>query len=216
MNDTATTPLRDRIAYQALLLGGFTLVATLLLVLGNLATRDDIARRLDEDLQASLAQVIPAHVHDNDLLAAPLAIDHGEAAPVTVYRAAHGATVTAAAWETVVQGYAGDIRLLLGVDAAGNILGVRVVAHSETPGLGDKIELQRNDWILGFDGLSLANTPAAQWRVKKDGGRFDAFSGATVTPRAVVAAVKSALDWFLAHRIEIVQTPVVVKPVMED
>lgn len=216
MSADGVAALRDRISYQALLLGGFSLLATALLVLGHLATRDDIAERRKEDMLDSLAQVVPARLYDNDLLANPLQVEGADDRPVTVYRAARGAEVSALAWEVVGQGYAGDIQLLLGIDVKGEILGVRVVAHAETPGLGDKIEAARSDWILGFDGLSLANTPARQWHVDKDGGRFDAFSGATITPRAVVKAVKDGLDWFQAHRTAIVQAPVVVAPVMEE
>ncbi|MCB1775134.1 MAG: RnfABCDGE type electron transport complex subunit G, partial [Gammaproteobacteria bacterium] len=179
-------------------------------------TRDDIALRLKEDMQASLAQVIPASLHDNDILANPLTVNDPNGLPVTVYRGAMGARVNALAWEVVGQGYAGDIRLLMGLNANGEILGVRVIAHAETPGLGDKIEINRNDWILGFNGLSLGNTPQAQWAVDKDGGRFDAFSGATITPRAVVGAVKKGLDWFQANRTAIVNAPMVTTPVMEE
>jgi electron transport complex protein RnfG len=200
MSSGETTALRDRISYQAMLLGGFSLVATALLVVGYLATRDDIALRLKEDMQASLGQVVPARLYDNDILANPLVVEDADGVPVTVYRGAKGAKVSALAREIVGQGYAGDIRLLLGLDINGEILGVRVIAHAETPGLGDKIEVNRNDWILGFDGLSLANTAPAQWAVDKDGGRFDAFSGATITPRAVVAAIKGGLETFAAQR----------------
>lgn len=216
MSSGDTTALRDRISYQALLLGGFSLVATALLVVGNLVTRDDIALRLKEDLQGSLAQVVPDVLYDNDILANPLVIEGANGMPVTVYRGAKGAQVTALAWEIVGQGYAGDIRLLLGLDARGTILGARVISHAETPGLGDKIEVNRNDWILGFNGLSLDNTPQTQWAVKKDGGRFDAFSGATITPRGVVGAVKGGLDWFEANRTAIVNAPIVTAPVLED
>jgi len=79
-------------------------------------------------------------------------------------------------------GYAGPIALILGLDIQGKILGVRVLAHTETPGLGDRIEIQRDDWILSFNGRSLGNPPAERWAVKKDGGDFDQFSGATITP----------------------------------
>ena len=92
------------------------------------------------------------------------------------------------------------MRLLIAVDARGRVLGVRVLSHSETPGLGDGIEAARSDWILGFDGRSLDNTPPADWAVRKDGGAFDQFTGATVTPRAVVWAVHDGLRRFQAHR----------------
>lgn len=216
MSETQTLPWRERISYQGMLLGGFAFIATLLLVLGNLATRDAIEQRLREDLRASLSQVIPAHVHDNDLLQAPLSFDTSDGRTLTIYRGTRGARVTALAWEIVGQGYAGDIRLIIGLAANGEVLGVRVLSHTETPGLGDKIEVSRDDWILGFTGLSLDNTPLADWFVKKDGGRFDAFSGATITPRGVVAAIREGLQFFHEHRVTLVDTPVVRTPEVEQ
>jgi len=200
---------RKRIGYQAMLLGGFSTLATALLVAGNIATRDAILERQREDLLASLGQVLPAAHYDNDLLADPLQLPGPKGEPRTVYRGTEGMRVSALAWEVSGQGYAGEIRLLLGLDAAGEILGVRVLSHAETPGLGDKIEVQRDDWILGFNGLSLGNPPAQQWKVKKDGGRFDAFSGATITPRAVLQAVEGGLRYFEAHRSELLSPPVI-------
>jgi electron transport complex protein RnfG len=213
---------RDGVGYQTLLLGGFALAASALLVVGNLLTKGPIAEREAEDLRASLEQVIPAERHANDLLANPLVIPrqsasqnqspdsspssnrtnsrHGHDDKITVYRALEGLDVTAVAFETVGQGYAGPIRVLLGIGADGRILGARVLAHSETPGLGDKIEIGRDDWITAFDGRDLTDPPPERWAVKKDGGVFDQFSGATITPRAVVAAIKSGLETFAAQR----------------
>ena len=87
---------------------------------------------------------------------------------------------------------------------------LRVVTHRETPGLGDKIEVAKDDWILGFNGLSLGNPPAEQWQVSKDGGRFDAFSGATITPRAVVQAIAGGLRFFNGHRTELLESPAAI------
>lgn len=209
---TAAKPWRNRISYQALLLGGFSFLATALLVLGNLATHDAIEEQHREDLRASLSQVIPPAMHDNDLLADPLLFENDAGRPLTIYRGTQGLQVQALAWEIVGQGYSGDIRLLLGLNAEGEILGVRVLAHAETPGLGDKIEASRNDWILGFTGLSLGNPPPERWKVKKDGGQFDAFSGATITPRGVVAAIRDGLEFFNRHRTALVSSVVINTP----
>jgi Na+-translocating ferredoxin:NAD+ oxidoreductase subunit G len=89
----------------------------------------------------------------------------------------------------------------------GRISGVRVLAHRETPGLGDKIEVERDDWILDFDGRSLSQPPRERWRVRRDGGAFDQFTGATITARAVVSAVRDALIYFSAHRDELFAAP---------
>ena len=95
--------------------------------------------------------------------------------------------------------------MIMGVDRDGNILGVRVLSHKETPGLGDKIEAAKSDWILNFTGRSLDNLTSAQWAVKKDGGVFDQFAGATITPRAVVGAVRDGLELFAARRTEMIE-----------
>jgi electron transport complex protein RnfG len=190
---------RQRVGYQAALLGGFAMVAAALLVMGDIATRDAIEQRRAEDLLASLSQVIPADLHDNDLLADSITLDTADGG-LTVYRALQGLDVAGVAFETVGRGYAGPIRVLLGVDADGRVLGARVLSHAETPGLGDKIEVARDDWILSFDGKSLGEPPRERWAVRKDGGDFDQFSGATITPRAVVSAVKSGLELFAARR----------------
>jgi electron transport complex protein RnfG len=113
------------------------------------------------------------------------------------------------AFGITAQGYAGPIELILGLDTRGQILGVRAIAHAETPGLGDKIEASRDDWILGFNGLSLSDPPSERWAVKKDGGDFDQFSGATITPRAVVGAIKTGLAFFAAKRDTLLASAVV-------
>lgn len=184
---------------HALVLGGFSMVAAALLAGGNLLTADEIKQRAAEDLQASLSQVIPPGIHDNSLLADAITIPTA-GGDVTVYRAVKDSAVTGVAYEVAGAGYAGAVRLILGIDSGGRILGVRTVKHNETPGLGDKIETSKSDWITRFTGLSLGQPPEDQWKVKKDGGRFDQFSGATITPRAVVAAIRDGLAFFATHK----------------
>jgi Na+-translocating ferredoxin:NAD+ oxidoreductase subunit G len=104
-------------------------------------------------------------------------------------------------------GYSGNIHLLVGVDTGGRLLGVRVTEHRETPGLGDDIEADRSDWIHGFRGRSLDDPPMELWRVRRDGGAFDQFTGATVTPRAVVEAVRNALVYFQGNVEELTTMP---------
>lgn len=206
MNTPRTTIFSDlatwrrRLDYQTIALGVLSLLASLILGAANFLTADAIAERQAEDRQAMLAQVLPASLHDNDLLQDTLTLDG-----VTVYLARQHGTMTGAAFQwTALGGYAGPIVLMVGVDAAGALLGVRVVSHTETPGLGDKIEHSKSDWILRFTGLSLDHPPPERWRVKKDGGEFDQFSGATITPRAVVRGIHDALQFFARHRATIV------------
>ncbi len=206
MSDITTTAggglpnLRQRAGYPSLLLGTFTLLAASLLVFADRLTREPIAERGAEDLKASLAQVIPLALQDNDPVADALSIPSATGVPIRVYRAMRQGRVTAVAFQVTGLGYAGPIELILGLDPQGRILGARVLSHRETPGLGDRIEATKDDWILGFEGLSLGDPPESRWAVKKDGGDFDQFSGATITPRAVVGAFKKGLQLFTTHQ----------------
>ena len=215
MSNVATPGYRKRTGYQAGLLGGFTMIAAAFLVIGDIATRDAIEQRRAEDLLESLGQVIPSAIHDNDLLAHPLSLPLASGETTTVYRALKGHQVTGVAYPVTGKGYAGPIELILGLNARGEILGARVLAHAETPGLGDKIEVDRDDWILGFEGLSLGNPPAQRWAVKKDGGDFDQFSGATITPRAVIGALKEGLEFFRAHKDTLIASAVIQETPIE-
>lgn len=128
----------------------------------------------------------------------------GRDEPAPAYIARQGGQATAVVLQPIARdGYGGSIQLLVGVTAQGRLLGVRVVAHHETPGQGDRIELGKSDWLHGFDGRSLGDPTDAGWKVKKDGGQFDQFAGATVTPRAVVKATHLALQYFDAHKAEL-------------
>lgn len=128
----------------------------------------------------------------------------GRDEPAPAYVARQGGQATAVVLQPIARdGYGGSIQLLVGVTAQGRLLGVRVVAHHETPGQGDRIELGKSDWLHGFDGRSLWDPTDAGWKVKKDGGQFDQFAGATVTPRAVVKATHLALQYFDAHKAEL-------------
>jgi electron transport complex protein RnfG len=164
--------------------------------------KDDIAARALDDQLDSLSAVMPQGLYDNDLVQDAIVMQNAHGKNITVYRAFKNNQLTGAAFETSSIGYAGEIKLMLGVDANGKILGTRVVAHKETPGLGDKIEVRKGDWILGFTGLGFGNPPVEKWKVKKDGGQFDQFTGATITPRAVLKAIREGLEFFDAHKAQ--------------
>ncbi len=197
--------LRDCLIYQGISLGVMALLASAALVFAVAGTRDRIVAAEARDLQTSLLQVLPENFADNDLLADTLEIGGDNGTKKLVYRARRKGEVAAAIFQTSARGYAGDVLVLIGVDSAGVLLGARVIKHAETPGLGDKIDLAKSPWILAFNGLSLATLPPAKWAVKKDGGVFDQMAGATITPRAVVRAVREGLEFFAAHRAEILQ-----------
>ena len=167
-----------------------------------------IERNIAERLMRSLHEVLDPSLYDNDLVRSQVrATDPdllGTTDPVQVFLATRDGEPAAAIFAAVApRGYNGRIDLLVGIDAAGVVQGVRVTAHRETPGLGDRIEISISDWITGFDGASLSDPPVAEWAVAPDGGRFDAFTGATVTPRAVVQAVRDVLIYFEENRTDL-------------
>lgn len=171
-------------------------------------TRPTIEITEQADKLALVTQTLPAGSHDNDLIrdARPLPADPllGLKRSGLVYPASQSGQVNAVVLEAVApDGYSGEIRLLIGIHADGRVAGVRVTTHKETPGLGDYIEVARSPWIKQFDGLGLGDPTPDQWKVRKDGGRFDSRAGATITPRAVVKAVRKALEYFAAHKTEL-------------
>lgn len=189
----------------AIILLLFALTGTALVALTYDSTRERIEANERATLQRKLNRLIPAERYDNTLLEDTLQVSDaavlGTGKPVTVYRARRGGVPAGLVMATTApDGYSGSIRLLVGIDVDGTLSGVRVVAHRETPGLGDAIEEERSDWIRIFDGRSLENPPLARWAVKKDGGDFDQLTGATVTPRAVVKAVRQALLYYREHQ----------------
>jgi electron transport complex protein RnfG len=162
-------------------------------------THERIAEEARRVELAAMAAVLPPELYDNDPLADTLVLcarDDLGPGRHTVYRARRaGEPVALALTATAPDGYSGRIELLIGIDLEGRVLGVRVVSHRETPGLGDAIEAEKSDWIGRFRGLALGDPPAERWRVRRDGGDFDQFAGATVTPRAVVNALRRALEF---------------------
>src|SRR5690606_31438763 len=162
----------------------------------NEGTKERIAQEVRIAQQRALYEIVPQSRIDNDLLMDTQAIpaeawdllglpNGGE-----VYLARQdGEIVALIIPATAPDGYSGEIGMIVGVNRDGTIAGARVLSHKETPGLGDKVELSKSNWILGFDGRSLQNPQASQWKVKKDGGEFDQFTGATITPRAVVQQI---------------------------
>lgn len=187
----------------------FAVVGTAVLALTHNRTEPTITRSKQAEKLALLNQVLPAALYDNDLLASQQSLPPddllGTQQPSAMWIARRGGEITAIALEAVApDGYSGDIALLIGIDADGNVTGVRVTAHRETPGLGDYISRTKSPWIEQFVGKSLTAPDAKHWKVVKDGGRFDARAGATITPRAVVKAVKGALEYFARHRAAIV------------
>lgn len=187
------------------------LVATALLAGTWALTRGRISDAEHQLQMDALAIVIAANRYDNDLVADAITVD---AEPwlgqplATVRRARQQGRDAALVLDVVApDGYSGAIGLLVAVDRSGRVLGVRVTRHGETPGLGDDIEAARSDWITRFTGRALGDPDPPRWAVRKDGGDFDQFAGATVTPRAVVAAVKRCLQLVARHGDELYAAP---------
>jgi Na+-translocating ferredoxin:NAD+ oxidoreductase subunit G len=210
---------RQRLGYHSGLLGGIGMLASMALVITDVETREYIAQAKAAEQRVFLSQVMPPSLYDNDPLKETVTLADPETKKeVQFYVARKDKQVIATAYKVFGYGYSGEIAMIMGVDREGKILGVRVLSHRETPGLGDKIELGKGNWIHSFDGKSLETPDKVGWRVKKDGGVFDQFTGATITPRAVVKAVKHGLDFFNAHKTEIVDAviPADVPPVKTD
>jgi len=190
----------------------FALIGTAMLAFTHNRTEPTITRGQLAEKRALLSQVLPAALYDNDLLASQQSVPPddllGTRQASALWLARRDGTFSGVVLEAVApDGYSGDIALLIGIDANGTVTGVRVTAHHETPGLGDYIDRAKSAWIDQFTGKSLTAPEPKHWKVAKDGGAFDARAGATITPRAVVKAVKSALDYFARHRAAFVVPP---------
>ncbi len=194
----------------ALMLALFAFLGTTLVAVTYEGTRDQIAENERLALLKSLTQLVPTSQYDNSLLEDQLELPAddllGTSHPTQAYLAKNGERVhTVLLTPTTSEGYNGTINLLVAIRQDGSLVGVRVLNHSETPGLGDFIEIKRSEWIHSFIGHSLSNMGKKQWQVKKDGGIFDQFTGATITPRAIVKAVYKSLLYFEQHREMLIQ-----------
>lgn len=197
--------LAKHMTISAVLLGGFAVIGAGLVAWIHQQTAPTIAANEQAALLRNLHSLVTPKAHDNKLTRDTIQVRNeallGTPKPVTVYRARKdGEPVTAILNVIAPDGYSGPINLLVAIRYNGELAGVRVINHRETPGLGDAIEADRSDWIHSFSGKSLNNPGPAGWKVKKDGGQFDQFTGATVTPRAVVKAVHNALKYYERHR----------------
>ncbi|WPC06367.1 electron transport complex subunit RsxG [Pseudomonas benzenivorans] len=193
---------------NSLVLGLFAVTTVGLVALLQQATASRIAAAERAAQVRALAEILPQGSYDNQLLDSSVAVHDpellGSKGPRPAYVATKDGQPSAVILRaTAPDGYSGAIELLVGIRADGRLAGVRVLGHKETPGLGDKVELSKSPWILGFDGKSLSDPDEAGWAVRKDRGQFDQFAGATITPRAVVKAVHLTLQYFDAHKQEL-------------
>ncbi len=182
---------------------GFSATLCVGLVAGvNLLTKDRIAAQQLAQKVALLQEVLPAGSADSEILQSCIYIEEPAVFgknSTPVYRTVQQGQTIFVVETTAPDGYSGDIDLLAAIRDDATILAVRTLAHKETPGLGDKIETKRSDWILSFNGFQLQGSDDKRLAVRKDGGQFDQFTGATITPRAVVSAVKRAATYLQQH-----------------
>ena len=175
-------------------------------------TRERIAHNEQAWITQRLDALVPPAMHDNDLLADSIAVTSpdllGSAQPVRIYRARRGGAPVAAVIRAIApDGYRGPIELLVAIGQDGRLIGVQVIRHNETPGLGDAFESRDVHWLDRFRGRSLTDPPTQRWTVRRDGGDFDAFTGATITPRAIIKAVRNALDYYQRNSQRIFELP---------
>jgi len=198
------------ILVSGLMLGIFATVGTALVGFTHQATLEKIADNERLAILRKLNQILPADKYDNDLLNTTLEISAddrlGQKKSSTVYIAEQQNKISAMIFPVIApKGYSGKIKMLVGINIDGTLAGVRIVSHKETPGLGDAMETEKSDWVFGFNNKSLTNPDEKNWKVKRDGGVFDQFTGATITPRAVVQAVYLTLVYFNRHKKELLE-----------
>lgn len=200
--------LGQSISRNSVLLGFFALATTAIIAGTHLATKSTIKDNIRKAEERALLEIIPADRHNNSMLDDTYTVSNSEQLGLreekNIYIARQDQKPVAVIIPaTARDGYTGDIDIIVGINIDGTVAGVRVLSHRETPGLGDRIETKKSDWVFGFEGKSLTRPETALWTVKKDKGVFDQFTGATITPRAIVKTVHRTLQYFEEHRYNI-------------
>lgn len=205
--------LVQAITRNSLMLAGFAALVALLVASTYLGTRDAIAEARRAAEERALLQIVPRERHDNSMLDDRLMAPTGD--PLlqlpqvrSIYRARRAGEVIAVIVPAYApDGYSGGMELVVGVNRDGSVAGLRVLDHRETPGLGDAVDHRKSDWVNSFSGKALGNPAPELWAVRKDGGVFDQFTGATVTPRAVVRAARRTLEWVADNQVMLFELP---------
>jgi len=203
--DVSSESLGQSIFRSAWGLSLFAIITAGLIALTQVVTKDRIADQIKQARSKALLEIVPVGQFDNDLLDDAFWLkaekELGLKEDAEAFVALNNGQPRYFILPIIApDGYTGPIRLIMSIDLAGTITGLRVIEHKETPGLGDKIDIKKSDWVRSFEGRSLANTSESAWAVKKDGGDFDQMTGATITPRAIVNAVYKGLQYFKDHQ----------------
>lgn len=205
--------LGKSIQKHSLILAVFAIVITTATALTHRNTKDIIAEQKRAAQARALIEIIPSERHDNAILDDtlpvydPVFLNLRKPGKIHIARF-KGAPVAAILPAVAPDGYSGEIHLIVGINVDGTVAGVRILAHRETPGLGDKVDTKKSDWVLGFNNRSLENPKPNKWKVKRDKGIFDQFTGATITPRAITKSVYQALLYFKENQDTIFAQPV--------
>ncbi|WP_250654746.1 electron transport complex subunit RsxG [Alkalimarinus coralli] len=203
--------IKQSIVRSAIGLAIFAVITSGLIAATQTLTKETIEQQIKKAQSKALLEIVPVEEHDNELLEDTFELNPGGLLNLPREKSAYIARKNQAPVAVILpviaeNGYSGPISMIVGVDISGNIKGVRVINHKETPGLGDKIEIKKSDWITQFEGTSLTQPLPKQWKVKKDGGNFDQLTGATITPRAVVSGVNNALMYYHKNKDRLLQT----------
>jgi electron transport complex protein RnfG len=191
-------------------LGIFAIVTAGLIAVTQQVTQDRIDSNILHAQQAAFSEILPDIYYDNDLYSNQISLEPdpllGSNKASFAYIGRINGEFAGIIFETVAPGgYNGSMSLLVAINRDAVVTGSRVIRHQETPGLGDKIDMKKSDWMRSFENVSFTNLDKKQWKVKRDNGHFDQFTGATITPRAVVKSVKNTLEYFQQHKAELVK-----------
>ncbi|WP_052702321.1 electron transport complex subunit RsxG [Marinomonas sp. S3726] len=191
-------------------LGIFAIVTAGLIAVTQQVTQERIESNVLQAQQAAFSEILPDQYYDNDLYKSQVTLDPdlllGTKEASFAYIGRVNGEFSGIIFESIAPGgYNGSMSLLVAINRDGVVTGSRVIRHQETPGLGDKIDMKKSDWMRSFENKSFENLDIKQWKVKRDNGHFDQFTGATITPRAIVKSVKNTLEYFHQHKDELIK-----------
>ncbi|WP_438466878.1 electron transport complex subunit RsxG [Marinomonas sp. PE14-40] len=191
-------------------LGIFAIVTAGLIAVTQQVTQERIETNILQAQQAAFSEILPDQYYDNNLYKSQISLDPdlllGTKEASFAYVGRIDGEFSGIIFESIAPGgYNGSMSLLVAINRDGVVTGSRVIRHQETPGLGDKIDMKKSDWMRSFENKSFANLDIKQWKVKRDNGHFDQFTGATITPRAIVKSVKNTLEYFHQHKDELIK-----------
>ena len=208
---TEKSALTIAVSKNTKILALFAIACTVAVGLVNELTKDRIKKQEQQHLLRTLHSIIEPSRYDNDIANDCIVMSAPELGVNKVHTAyiarKSGKVIAVAMTSTAPKGYNGNIDFIMAINNDGSVSGVRVLKHKETPGLGDKIELRKSDWVTSFTGKKLLSEDDSRWAVSKDNGMFDQFTGATITPRAVVEGVKNTLNYFTNNKASLLTRP---------